>query len=313
MKHIDISHFTTESGFDTEHVRLTYEVFGPPLGTAPIVLVNHALTGNSHCAGEDGWWSNLISSSGGIDLDRYTIICFNIPGNGYDLLVSEVSEHLVLRDVARLFALGLEAVGIKHLYAIIGASLGGAIGLQIAHLNPELADHIFCIASDYRAGDWLLAQTLIQQRILDHSNAPLEDARMHAMLCYRTPESLARRFDTGKTRDPNKYDIVSWLEYHGDTLARRFRLSAYRLMTRLTESIHVCDTAEELASLRGAVHWVSIDSDLLFPHHRALETCARLQALRPDCTLDTLHSIHGHDAFLMDYPQLNQIIKPYFI
>ena len=30
------------------------------LGDAPVVLVNHALTGNSNVAGDQGWWTNLI-------------------------------------------------------------------------------------------------------------------------------------------------------------------------------------------------------------------------------------------------------------
>ena len=39
---------------------LSYQLFGCPLHTAPIVLVNHALTGNSNVSGENGWWSSLI-------------------------------------------------------------------------------------------------------------------------------------------------------------------------------------------------------------------------------------------------------------
>ena len=78
----------------------------------------------------------------------------------------------------------------KEVYAVIGASMGGALTWQIAYLAPTLAKHIFPIACDYRASDWLLTQTLIQKQILAHSSHPLEDARIHAMSCYRTPQSL---------------------------------------------------------------------------------------------------------------------------
>lgn len=312
IRHIEITNYTSVAGQTIARLRLSYEVAGCPWGTAPIVLVNHALTGNSSVAGDSGWWGSLVGPGRAIDTERYTILAFNIPGNGYDGAECPEAEGLVLRDVAELYVRALDQLGVTHLYAIIGASLGGGLSLQVAYLRPELAAHVFCVASDYRASDWLLGQTLVQQRILDHSSDPLRDARIHAMLCYRSPESIDARFGCGQTRQPGRYDVVSWLEYHGDTLAGRFRLSAYRVMTRLTASIHVCDRAAELSRIKGTIHWVSIDTDLLFPHHRAVEAVHELQCVRPETTLDVLHSIHGHDAFLMDYPQLDAIVRPYF-
>lgn len=312
LHYIHIPSYTTQAGETLRDLRLSYEVAGCPLGTAPTVLVNHALTGNSSVAEETGWWGSLIGRGRAIDTTRYTILAFNIPGNGYDGNEQPEALRLDLRDVAELFIRGIDSLGIDRLYAIIGASLGGGLSLQIAYLRPRLAEHIFCIASDYRASDWLLAQTLVQQRILDHSSSPIEDARIHAMLCYRTPMSLGVRFAGRSTRTPGKYDIVSWLEYHGDALAARFKLSAYRVMTRLTASIYVCHTAEELQRIEGTVHLVSIDTDLLFTHARSLEAYERLKSVAPRTTLDTIYSIHGHDAFLMEYEQLVGIIAPYF-
>ncbi len=312
VQYIDVSEVVGEDGRELPPLRLSYEIAGQPWGTAPIVLVNHALTGNSSVAAPSGWWASLVGPGQGIDTERYTILSFNIPGNGYLETEGESPLDLSLYDVAALIIGGLEALEVAHLYAVIGASLGGALSLQISYLRPQLAEHTFCIASDYRASDWLLGQTLIQQRILDHSSEPLEDARIHAMLCYRTPESINKRFGGQSSRQPGQYDVVSWLEYHGDTLRKRFLLSAYRLMTRLTASIHVCQEPQELARIQGAVHWISIDSDLLFPHHRMVEAYEALRLVKQETTLDTLSSIHGHDAFLMDYPQLERIIRPYF-
>ena len=56
MKHLnklDIKNFISfnKVSFDIE---LTYEVFGLPIGDSPVVLVNHALTGNSTVIGENG-------------------------------------------------------------------------------------------------------------------------------------------------------------------------------------------------------------------------------------------------------------------
>lgn len=312
VQYIDVSGVVGEGGRELPPLRLSYEIAGRAWGSAPVVLVNHALTGNSSVAAPSGWWASLVGPGQGIDTERYTILSFNIPGNGYLETEGESPLDLSLYDVAALIIGGLEALEVARLYAVIGASLGGALSLQISYLRPQLAEHTFCIASDYRASDWLLGQTLIQQRILDHSSEPLEDARIHAMLCYRTPESINKRFGGQSSRQPGQYDVVSWLEYHGDTLRKRFLLSAYRLMTRLTASIHVCQEPQELARIQGAVHWISIDSDLLFPHHRMVEAYEALRLVKQETTLDTLSSIHGHDAFLMDYPQLERIIRPYF-
>ena len=59
LKHIVISGFTTHTGRIVD-ISLSYQTFGLPLGNAPIVLVNHALTGNSNVIGENGRWNDLI-------------------------------------------------------------------------------------------------------------------------------------------------------------------------------------------------------------------------------------------------------------
>jgi homoserine O-acetyltransferase len=47
-----------------------------PLHTAPIVLVNHALTGNSQVVGDTGWWNDLIGVNKTIDTTKYTVRFF---------------------------------------------------------------------------------------------------------------------------------------------------------------------------------------------------------------------------------------------
>ena len=80
LQHIKISDFSTESGTRFNNLQLSYQLFGKKLGTAPIVLVNHALTGNSDVAGENGWWKDVVGFEKTIDTNFYTILAFNIPG-----------------------------------------------------------------------------------------------------------------------------------------------------------------------------------------------------------------------------------------
>ncbi len=311
MHYITIPHIHTHRGEDLRDISLSYEVAGCPLGTAPVVLVCHALTGNSHVA-EDGWWGTLIGRGKTIDTERYSVLAFDIPGNAYDGIECEDSERFDVNDVAYLFREGLRLLGIEHLHTIIGASLGGGIAWTLAARSPRLAAQLIPVASDYRSNDWLLAQTLVQERIIRHSSQPIEDARIHAMLCYRTPESLCLRFGNRSTREEGKYDIVSWLEYHGDALQRRFKLSAYRVMTYLTARIRAAEQVSDLSVIEGDIHIVSITTDLLFPHSCALDLYNTLKAHKANVTLDTIDSIHGHDAFLMEYPQLCRLLAPYF-
>src|SRR6056300_686233 len=77
LQHINIKNYSTESGVTIPELKLSYQVFGQTLGTAPIILVNHALTGNSNVAGEDGWWIDLIGKDKVIDIKLYTILAFN--------------------------------------------------------------------------------------------------------------------------------------------------------------------------------------------------------------------------------------------
>lgn len=311
LEKIQLPTYRSEKGVISD-VILSYQIAGPAIGTAPIVMVCHALTGNSSVAGPNGWWAQLIGEDQAIDTRHYSILCFDIPGNGYSGEPESEPDRFGLKDVARLFLRGLESLGIHHLHAIIGASMGGALVWQIAALAPTLADLIFPIATDYRASDWLLAQTEVQRLLLDSSPHPLRDARLHAMLCYRTPESLSARFGGALVPDTDTPRVLDWLRYHGRALEERFLLSAYRTMTFLTADIHVADSPEGLAHIQSEIHLVSIDSDFLFPHFTAQRTARELSALGKDVTLHTIYSIHGHDAFLMEYEQLNVIMSPYF-
>ena len=81
---INLQNFTTERGVIYQTINLSFQVFGLDLHTAPVVLVNHALTGNSQVTGDKGWWSPIVGDHKVIDTRKYTVLSFNIPGNGFD-------------------------------------------------------------------------------------------------------------------------------------------------------------------------------------------------------------------------------------
>lgn len=311
---VTLSDFTNWRGESIPSITLTYQVEGPALGSAPIVLVCHALTGNSAVSGPEGWWAKLIGPGQTIDTARYTILSIDIPGNEYAGSTPLDDPSLLnVKDVARLWLLVLRELRVDHLYALIGPSLGGGLAWQIATLEPTLADLLFPIATDYKASDWLLAQTEVQRLILEHSDRPIHDARVHAMLTYRTPKSLIGRFEGKKVEDSGLPKVIDWLDYHGRTLEGRFSLSAYRVMTFLTSTIHAAESEEELSRIASDIHLVVIDSDRLFPYFIARETIERLRCSgKEHAELHTIVSDHGHDAFLIEYDQLCRIMSPFF-
>ena len=317
LKHIDIPDFVTQNGAVT-NINLSYQVFGKPLHTAPIILVNHALTGNSNVTGSDGWWSDLIGDNKCIDTLHYTILAFNIPGNGFDANPTNLIHNykdFSARNIAQLFALGLQHLLINKLFAIIGGSVGGGIAWELAVLNPDLATHIIPIATDWKVTDWLIANCHIQDAILNNSSKPLEDARMHAMTLYRTPESLSKKFDRNQSSD-SLFKVESWLNYHGDNLNKRFNLSAYKLMNQVLKTIDITRNRlafKEVASrISGTVHIITINSDLFFKAEENWETFIDLKSVKQNVTIGEIKSIHGHDAFLIEFEQLSKLLTPVF-
>ena len=43
-------------------------------------LVLHALSGDAHAAGADGWWNSMIGPGKALDTDKYFVICSNVLG-----------------------------------------------------------------------------------------------------------------------------------------------------------------------------------------------------------------------------------------
>lgn len=315
LQKLNIKNFTTHSGH-TQDIQLSYEVFGKPLGTAPVVMVNHALTGNSNVAGDTGWWNTLIGSAKCIDTEKYTILCFNIPGNGYDGFVIENYKDFVAQDIAKIFLLALKDLGVTELFALIGGSLGGGIAWEMAALNPHLTQHLIPVASDWKSTDWLIANCQIQEQFLLNSNQPVHDARMHAMLCYRTPESFKQRFKRSTNQDLQVFNVESWLTHHGEKLQKRFQLSAYKLMNQLLRSIDITRGGDEafvrLQNSPTHIHIIGVDSDMFFTAVENKETFKQLAQAHSNVTYGEINSVHGHDAFLIEYDQVEQLLNTVF-
>ncbi|MEW7290867.1 alpha/beta fold hydrolase [Aquimarina sp. 2304DJ70-9] len=317
---IQISDYTTINGKSLSSISLTYEIFGKSLHTAPIVLVNHALTGNSTVCGDHGWWNGLIGKGKCIDTNTYTVLSFNIPGNGYhqnDEYLHEDYKIFNARDVAAIFAEGLKLLKIDTLYAVIGGSVGGGIAWELAALQPRLIKHLIPIATDWKSTDWLKANCLVQEQILLNSENPVHDARLHAMLIYRSPESFKQKFNRTYNDESDMFNIESWLMHHGKKLNERFTLSAYKELNHILANIDItCDRDEGfleiISAIESNIHIVSVDSDVFFTISEDTITFEEVKKVKQNVTHKVINSVHGHDAFLIEFEQLSELLKDVF-
>jgi homoserine O-acetyltransferase len=300
-----------------QKISLSYQIFGKPIGVSPVILVNHALTGNSNVAGRNGWWNKLIGSNKIINTNKFTVVSFNIPGNGYD----NIEENLIYNykdfiaiDIAKIFSIGLKKLNIYKLYAAIGGSLGGGIVWELAILNPDLIKHIIPVASDCKSSDWLIANCFIQDSILNNSSKPLYDARIHAMTLYRTPESFNSRYN--REKKDNIYSIEAWLSHHGKSLENRFKVQAYKSMNQLLKTIDITrgeDVLNELIKkITGNINIITIDSDLLFCSNENWKMYERIKKIKKNINIFEIKSEYGHDAFLIENEQMNDILNGIF-
>ena len=316
LKHILLENFETVSGSKIKKIQISYQVFGKELGSAPVILVNHALTGNSIVSGINGWWSEIIGLEKPIDTSKYSVLCFNIPGNGFNENNFDFNLDLNLGDIALLFVKAIDQLKLAKLHAIIGGSIGGCLTWEMIALKNDLASIIIPVAADWKATDWLIANTFLQDRILKNSRDPVSDARIHAMTFYRSPKSLNTRFTRTKNLDKNIYNVESWLIHHGEKLRQRFSLKSYLFMNKLLSSTDITRDGEsfinKISKIKSSIHLISVDSDIFFLPNEDHETYLLAKKNNLDITNHIIKSIHGHDAFLIETKQISDIFTKIF-
>lgn len=156
----------TEAGATIHNVSIAYrrwgEFTGDPHGRNNLILVEHALTGDSNAA---GWWEDLIGPGAPLDTDRFCVMCTNVLG-GCSGSTGPSSEHpdgsawgsrfpaISIRDQVRAEAQFLESLGINSMHALVGGSMGGARALEWTLMYPDWANYACVIAMSARASAW---------------------------------------------------------------------------------------------------------------------------------------------------------------
>lgn len=163
---LDVGPLDLEAGAHLPQVHVAYETWGTlaPDGSNA-VLVEHALTGDSHVVGEAGpghptagWWPTLVGPGRPIDTDRWFVVAPNVLGGcqgttGPASLAPDGRPwgsrfpYLTVRDqVAAEVALA-DALGIEAWALVLGGSMGGMRALEWAVGEPERVRAVAPIAT----------------------------------------------------------------------------------------------------------------------------------------------------------------------
>lgn len=321
--------FRLESGQELPGFRLAYSMSGTPNERQDnVVWIFHALTANSHPL---EWWPGLVGQGKPIDPDRHCIICVNMPSSCYgstgpmdtDPRMGKPFWHgfplITTRDMARCYALLRAELGIERIRLGIGGSMGGQQLLEWAVLEPERFEYIVPIATNAFHSAWGKAFNASQRMCIEtdpswkeeHELAGMQGmkvARSLALISYRHYSTYAAtQQDDAETLDNYRSD--SYQRYQGEKLAQRFNAFSYHALTKAMDAHHLGrgrgGSEKALQSIRAKTCVIGIDTDILYP----LEEQAFIAQHIPGATLETIHSLYGHDGFLLEYTVLENILR----
>ncbi len=282
-----------------------------------------------------GWWDPLIGPGKPIDTARFFVVCSNVLGGCYGTTgPSSVNPttgepygltfpRYTVRDMVEVQRRLLDSLGVGTLHAVVGGSMGGMQVLEWAATHPERVRRIVPVAIGARHSAWAIGLNEVARRAItadplwqdgryppEHQpETGLGLARAVAMLSYRSVDSLEAKFGRERvsaSRDllGRSFEIESYLAYQGVKLVKRFDANTYLYLTRAMDDYDLAEgrgrLADVLARLTMPALVMGIDSDVLYPED---EVKALADAL-PHAAYARLTSPHGHDAFLIEFPQL---------
>ena len=182
-----LGEFTFECGESVPDLEIAYETYGEFTGDNA-VLVCHALTGSAHVAGgrrrtdttgqAHAWWDDIVGPGKAVDTTEYYVVCANVPGSCYGSSgpPSENPETgepwgtdfpaVTVADWTRAQRRLLDHLGIPHLRAVIGGSVGGMNVLEWVKRHPDHVDRAIPVAAAARLDPQCLALDAIAQRAI---------------------------------------------------------------------------------------------------------------------------------------------------
>jgi len=326
--------FVTESGFTILEPVVACQTWGELNESQDnAVLVCHALTGNTAV---DDWFGGLFGPGKTLDPRQQFIICINSLGSCYGTSgpASRNPETgkpyridfpiITIRDMVRLQQRVLDKLGISRLEMVIGGSMGGMQALEWCIMD-ERPQSAVLVGMGKAHRPWAIGISHTQRQAIYNDpnwedgyysaeNPPrkgLALARMIAMISYRSDADYEHKFGRLPQKNNDRFQVESYLNYQGQKLVERFDAVSYVRLSQAMDSHDVARNRQSYKQVLGNVDIptlvIGIDTDLLYPVQEQQE----LSKLLPDARYREIRSSHGHDAFLMEFEQMNTIITSF--
>ncbi len=296
-----------------------------------------------------GWWETMVGPGKPIDTERYFVICPNVvgacmgttgpaslnpnkPGEVYGLEFPVIT----IRDMVRAQAMLLDRLGIETLFSVAGGSMGGMQVLQWAASYPQRVFSALPLATGTRHSAQNIAfHEVGRQAVMadpewhggryfalgTNPRRGLAVARMGAHITYLSDAALHRKFGRKFQDRANPtfsfdadFEVESYLRHQGSTFVERFDANSYLYLTRAMDYFDLAaDYGGVLANAfrktptRFCV--VSFTSDWLFPTPESRAIVHALNAGGARVSFAEIETDKGHDAFLLDEPELFAIVR----
>jgi len=338
--------FLLESGEKIGPVTVAYETYGAlNSGRDNAILIFHALSGDAHVAGNNGWWDILVGPGKAFDTDKYFVICANILGGckgttGPSSINPKTGKpyglsfpQITIADIVNVQLKLLDHLKIKTLMATTGGSMGGMVALQLAVSYPDRVKNIIAIATSARVSAQNIAFDVVGRKAIIQDanwsggdyydktppNDGLSIARMIGHITYLSDKSMRERFgrrSTGIGSDP-QFEVESYLQYKGAAFTERFDANSYLYITKAMDVFNLADCGngslskafEPCKNNRFLV--IHFNSDWLFPEYQALEIVDALKDNFINVSYRVIDSTYGHDAFLLEEAEETKAIKSF--
>ncbi|HLT71419.1 MAG TPA: homoserine O-acetyltransferase [Cyclobacteriaceae bacterium] len=325
--------FPLEAGGSLNGFQLRYSTLGKISPQRDnVIWVCHALTGSSDFT---SWWGELFREGSAFDPRNYFIVCANILGGCYgstgplspDPATGKPFYHtfptLTNRDVVRAFDLLRTHLKIEQVHTLIGGSLGGQQVLEWAIERPGIFKHIIPIACNAWHSPWGIAFNEAQRLAIEADptwkenehragSEGLKAARAIGMISYRHYEIFAQTQAEKSTEKHDDFRAASYQRYQGQKLADRFNAFTYWILTKIMDSHNVgrgrTSVAEALSQINARTLVLGIHSDLLFPVSEQQYLANNIR----NAEVEFMQSSYGHDGFLVEFEQLNKILKHFY-
>jgi homoserine O-acetyltransferase/O-succinyltransferase len=307
-----LDRFELESGTTLSNVRQAYFLDGALNAERDnLVVVFHALTGSADAVGD--WWQALIGPGKAIDTHRYAVLCTNLLGSCYGTTGPNEEERrpfplVTTRDMARLIHLLVEELDVRSVELAIGGSLGGMVAMEWAASYPQLTRSTMVLAAPAAHTAAAIGWNHIQRRMIAAAGEDgLEIARMVAMMTYRTADEFSARFARSQGED-GTYEVEAYLDRHGEKLRARFDVHSYLTLLDAMDSHDVGrgrgGLEAALGRVAGRLIGVGIPGDVLYSAEDVREW-----TLAAGGEYYEIHSVRGHDAFLLEPDQVTRLVE----